>query len=485
MRAQHDRFRPFALLALSTAFVASSACVASSETEAVPQDDIATEELAYDSFTRPTLHGELQLGEDSSAVITDDERYHAFEFSLTERSDVRLYTLPALYGNDAVDTVAYLYKQGSRGFGSNIASSDNARNTMWSEIKRKLEPGQYRLVVKGKSGHVRGAFRVGFDCPQCLGTSRCVLGKTFGLVRRSLTVKVERERLVNDVVQLSADERLQLVDALHASSHTDVTTPEEALRRVDGNEVNVLHLWDATNARALVAFEYGAGDNSYGRIYPPASTSAVATIHDGDVVGCTLRPGKGGRDCRADAECGAGFTCGGISPVSRLGTCSTTTLSTAGVGMSCTAEDAGTCSAGLVCGGLSHGPSGLCQPRWLQGSFSEWYGATIPDGNTAGVSRVLDVHGLGSVDVDVEIDLYVRHLATGQLRVTLTNPAGNELTVFEGTTNGKDLHVQAPVAGLSGDESVNGSWTLRVVDDKRGTIGTLERWGLRITSRWD
>jgi len=39
--------------------------------------------------------------------------------------------------------------------------------------------------------------------------------------------------------------------------------------------------------------------------------------------------------------------------------------------------------------------------------------------------------------------------------------------------------------GFSGDESVNGTWQLRVIDTRRGTVGTLERWSLVVGSRWD
>ncbi len=40
-------------------------------------------------------------------------------------------------------------------------------------------------------------------------------------------------------------------------------------------------------------------------------------------------------------------------------------------------------------------------------------------------------------------------------------------------------------ASLRGDESVDGTWQLRVIDTRRGTVGTLERWSLTVGSRWD
>ena len=41
------------------------------------------------------------------------------------------------------------------------------------------------------------------------------------------------------------------------------------------------------------------------------------------------------------------------------------------------------------------------------------------------------------------------------------------------------------LVGFSGDEQVNGTWTLRVVDLTTGQAGTLSDWHLTITSRWD
>lgn len=473
------QFRSFALLPL----FAISACSVSS----IEGDEPTSQtESAYDTFANPTEH-QLEFGEDSLAVLTADERFHAFDFEISTRSDIRVWTLPAGNPSPAVDTVMYLYKQNGRGWGKSLASSDNARQTVFSEITRNLDVGSYRVLVKGKNANVRGAFRVGFDCPQCLVTSSCVFGKSFRDVRLGLTVKVEKERTIDHVSQLSQlseIEQRQLVDAMHASVHGDVTTAAEALERVDGNEVNLLHLWDATNARPFVAFEYGAGDNSFGRIYSLNSLDTVANIYDGELDSCIIGPGNGGRDCRASAECGGAYTCEGISEVTAIGKC-VPTASIAGIGESCTADSSGLCGEGLSCAGLTRSDVGFCQPEWMTQTFSEWQGASIPDNSASGVTRVLDVRGLATVDTDVSLNAVIRHNRPADLRVTLTNPEGTEVVVFDGATGGTDVHLDGPVKGFSGDESVNGSWTLKVVDRKRGTAGSIERWGLRIGSRWD
>jgi subtilisin-like proprotein convertase family protein len=80
----------------------------------------------------------------------------------------------------------------------------------------------------------------------------------------------------------------------------------------------------------------------------------------------------------------------------------------------------------------------------------------------------------------------VSHADPSQIVATLVNPAGTEVVVFDGATaNASELFIDAPVVGFSGDESANGTWTLRVVDSVSGEAGTIERWTLRLGSRMD
>ncbi len=463
-------------LAAAAALILSGCSAAATD-----EGDVDIAEQSIDSFARPTPGGELQLGELSTATFTDDARFHAFDFAIPARADVRLYTLPADSGA-AIDTVLYLDRETSKGH-SRVTQNDDARGTRWSEITRSLSPGSYRIIVKAVNARTRGTVRIGFDCPQCLENDVCVFGDRFLNVRRGLTVKVDEERMINHETQLSEVEQAQLVDAMHESTHTDVSTAADALALVDGNEVNVLHLWDATNARAYVAFEYGVGDSSYGRIYEPGSTTAVTGIHDGEVVRCTLPKGPLGRDCRTDATCGANAQCTGMA--GGVGKCVSNALPD-GVGASCTSEWSGQCApGGLTCTGLTRGAIGLCQPSWMTRRFSDWRGSSIPDNAPKGAKRTLVAYGLATVDMDVHLGAIIRHAAVEQLRVTLENPAGTQVVVYDGTANGKDLVLNLDVRGFSGDEQVNGTWTLKVVDTKKGTSGSIERWALTIGSRFD
>lgn len=60
--------------------------------------------------------------------------------------------------------------------------------------------------------------------------------------------------------------------------------------RVDQGEVNVTWMSEPAGRRGFTAFEYGAGDNSYGAIFESISGEMVTNIHDGDLENCTVRP---------------------------------------------------------------------------------------------------------------------------------------------------------------------------------------------------
>jgi len=76
-----------------------------------------------------------------------------------------------------------------------------------------------------------------------------------------------------------------------------------------------------------------------------------------------------------------------------------------------------------------------------------------------------------------------------RLEVYLTNPDGTQALVFDGAatpTGAPEVFLEGvPVMGFPGDESVNGTWTLRVVDDAFRNAGVLRSFGLDLISRYD
>jgi subtilisin-like proprotein convertase family protein len=69
----------------------------------------------------------------------------------------------------------------------------------------------------------------------------------------------------------------------------------------------------------------------------------------------------------------------------------------------------------------------------------------------------------------------------------MTNRAGAEVLVHDGTAadDGHDLVIDRAILGFSGDEAVNGDWTLIVQDRAGGQVGTIQGWELTLGSRWD
>jgi hypothetical protein len=76
---------------------------------------------------------------------------------------------------------------------------------------------------------------------------------------------------------------------VHESSHTDVTTAAEALARVDQDEMNVTYYVEPKGQRTFIAFEYGAGDNSYGAVFEKQTGARATSIHDGDLYNCEVK----------------------------------------------------------------------------------------------------------------------------------------------------------------------------------------------------
>ncbi len=311
----------------------------------------------------------------------------------------------------------------------------------------------------------------------------CVFGSTYGdLWRHPGATIILGTRVLTAADALSPLEEQQVVEAVHASSWTDVTTAEEAFAVVDGGQINQVELWDASGRRAFTAYEYGAGDNSYGMIFAWGTTDGAARIGDGDLYDCNVLWGAEHRPCGQTTDCADGLTCSGNPESVGRGRC----LDPAAVehpanGTEC--SDVAPCPAGsgLVCaGGIT------CNPAWMRGRFVSVPEAAIPDNDAGGLVVQLPVYGLATVSTDVTLDLFIVHANPADLIVTLVNPSGTEVVVFDREAGGSEIYLRdLPLLGFPGDESANGVWELRVVDTAAGSTGTLEELALTVTSRMD
>lgn len=62
----------------------------------------------------------------------------------------------------------------------------------------------------------------------------------------------------------------------------------EAFAAVDEQQVNQYGLRHRGTGRRFTAYEYGAGDNSYGAVFTAATLGRAAAIHDGDIYACAV-----------------------------------------------------------------------------------------------------------------------------------------------------------------------------------------------------
>lgn len=248
-----------------------------------------------DSFQRPTEHGALALGASADARLTSSARFHAWDLELTGTGTAQVVLTTAQTSSGAeVDTVVYLYRWRGDRWGSYIAKNDDAEegDTLWSQLDEQLTPGRYRVIVKGYRATTYGRFRLALGCAgeACApAPAACAFGTSWGELDLQRFAFGAEARLTSPA-GLSELERAQVVRAMQASTHTDVTTAEEAFARADGGELVRVELRDYPAVRLYTAWHYGAGDNLYGAIFDVDGVEPATEIHDGDFYECLVAP---------------------------------------------------------------------------------------------------------------------------------------------------------------------------------------------------
>ncbi|MBP9205632.1 MAG: DVUA0089 family protein [Kofleriaceae bacterium] len=258
------------------------------------EDELPADLDKADSFRAPTNHGVLPFAVKATAELTSAERYHAWTFDLSADATVNLTTSYAVLGQRRTDTVLYLYRQGPTGsWGPYLARNDDYGNTDYSQLIRTLPAGRYRALVKGYASTTRGKFGLTGTCQGagCAAPDSCLFGETYGDLADNPALAILNRNVITAATlgNLTADDQAQLVIAVQQSAHTDVTTAAEAISRVDQGEINVSWVLEQASRRTFIAYEYGAGDNSYGAIFERRSGDKATSIHDGDLLECTAR----------------------------------------------------------------------------------------------------------------------------------------------------------------------------------------------------
>jgi subtilisin-like proprotein convertase family protein len=128
-------------------------------------------------------------------------------------------------------------------------------------------------------------------------------------------------------------------------------------------------------------------------------------------------------------------------------------------------------------------------------------GLPIPDatGAAAGapVTDRATVAGCDIAQIEfVEVTLSAAHTYSGDLRVTLSSPAGQVSVLANSricaTFFGTNQAQQVPCGNYEGwtfgsarhmNEAANGAWTLAIADEQAGDVGTFDRWSLKLYGR--
>ncbi len=277
----------------------------------------------------------------------------------------------------------------------------------------------------------------------------CVLGSTWYEVRRSPWVVIVAEDQLDAMTYLDETERARVVRAVQASSHSDVTSSAEAFARVDDNIIDRYQLADVSTDRRLVAYIYGAGDNTYGAVFD--EDDQAIDIHDGDITGCDLPPGGIRVDCGSRSDCGPQLQCRGITAE---------------------AGDLGVCGRGASRQVVCRGPD--CTPAWLERRLDDL--DDLPLGELP-VERELIAYGLGERVIAVEVSLSIEHDQAGTMQVYLVDPSGAEQRVTGGVPGTAAIELTTT---LHATGPANGIWRLRL--EGQSGVGVLHRWSLRITT---
>lgn len=114
----------------------------------------------------------------------------------------------------------------------------------------------------------------------------------------------------------------------------------------------------------------------------------------------------------------------------------------------------------------------------------------IPDNNPSGIASQIEIERSGKI-VELRLSLEISHPSTGDLKITLTMPSGEELVLHD--RSGYGIHDLEKTFSTKSDElllpvlskEMRGVWILKVMDQAEGNEGSLDSWELNITYESD
>ncbi|MBX7080088.1 MAG: hypothetical protein K1X88_12910 [Nannocystaceae bacterium] len=246
-----------------------------------------------DAADHVTMHDALAFGADRDERFTEDLQFHGYPLAVREGAVV---TLELTHAGSAAKLDATLFVYGphtNAGWGTDAIAFDD--DSGWGRLPRLRaleldDAGDYLVVVGTHDARGRGRFRMRAACEsgECAPPTGCVFGTMLVELLENPRVAIESHVVLHAGDAIDALREAQIVDAVHESAHDDVTTAAEAFDRVDGGEINVYTLHDGVSGRRFTFIEFGAGDNSFGRVYDEGTTTVVVRDHDTDLLDCTV-----------------------------------------------------------------------------------------------------------------------------------------------------------------------------------------------------
>ena len=118
------------------------------------------------------------------------------------------------------------------------------------------------------------------------------------------------------------------------------------------------------------------------------------------------------------------------------------------------------------------------------GLYADNTAVDIPDANSTGIERSLDVSEAMTVE-HVDVWITTDHYRIDDLRIVLISPSGTQSVLAVGGENYLLAAEQYDDWRFSTvrcmDEPAQGTWRLKVMDVRGGYIGSLVRWGIQIS----
>ncbi len=247
-----------------------------------------------DSWGSPTSFGTLFQGIWQYGEIDPDARmkHAAYTFTLDGNAAVTLTTHRPPFEEHSIDlgaTMIYLYKQREAGTFRRIAASEAIED--YGTLTKQLGAGTYRVIIKAEDARQGGEFMVklGCDGAGCADGPQCLIPADYFTMHETKrgALSFRSRDVLRPGANIGSSAEAQLIAAAQESAH-EVSTVAEAFEAADGNEINRDWYVDQLAGRMVWAFEYGAGDNSYGAIFVGGDPMPVATIGDGDIGHCTI-----------------------------------------------------------------------------------------------------------------------------------------------------------------------------------------------------